>query len=151
VQSDDFDQNPADLCDSAPYDTTFCDDSKYLGGNDPILGAFIPGNTYGVPNGPVKTAVVESGEFAHNKGGYAMVTGFRPFVDGNSPVVRGKICYRNSTSGDLEACPLVNINPRTGSVDQRVNARYHRYLVEVSGDFTSIHGGEPLVVPSSQR
>ena len=138
-----------DLCDDWP--TTYCDDVQFAGGNDPSLGAFIPDNSFGIPDGKPKTAVLESGEFAHNRGGYAYVTGFRPYVDGASPTVRAAIHFRNFTSGPVKTNPLKLINTRTGSVDQRANARYHRYSIEVSGEYTSIHGGEPNLVQAGAR
>jgi hypothetical protein len=128
-----------------------CDDPKFLGGNDPTLGGFIPGNTHAIPVGVVKPALIETGEYRHNPGGLSMVTGFRPLVDGNSPLVAARIKSRDATSGSLDESPLIQINPRTGMIDQRVSARYHRYEVVVTGDFTSIHGGEPEVSTAQVR
>ena len=153
LSADDLDTPPDDYCDSSFYAGVLCDATQFKGGNDPVLGGFINTNQYAVPDGPIRTATIESGEFAHNEGGYSMVTGFRPLVDGTDPVIRGNICYRNETYNAVTGCSAtpVIINPRTGSIDQRINARYHRYLIEVSGDFTSIHGGQPEVQDSGQR
>ena len=133
------------------YTTTYCDDVQYLGGSDPVLGAFIPGNVYAVPTGAILKALIETGEYAHNRGGFAMVTGFRPYVDGDNPTVRARMCYRDKTSGPSNGCDFALINPRTGSLDHRASARYHSYTVEVTGDYSSISGGEPILVPGGAR
>jgi len=133
------------------YADVSVDDPRFLGGDDPEVSAFIPGNFHGAPLGNIKQALIESGEYQHNPGGYSLVSGFRPLVDGSSPVIAGCVEYRNTTYDDITNLPQKNINPRTGMIDQRISARYHRYMMKISGDFESIHGAEPLAVPMGAR
>lgn len=88
-------------------------------------------------------ATIETGEEAGNPGGQTVVNGLRPVVDGDAPVVTAALGSRDSTSGAVTWTADEPINADTGYADVRSQARYHRALIKVSGDYTHISAVEP--------
>jgi len=152
-----YSQLPSILSDSFPgapviSDTIFdlSDATKFKGGK-PEVTAFNNTHTHGTFTGDSLIAVVESGEFAMNIGGKALLRSVRALVDGNNLAIGVSVGTRNSASG-----PVTYIGPKaayaeTGKAKFRANARFHRIVLTVSGDYTHIFGAEPESVGTSAR
>jgi len=135
----------ATAVDHASLAGVYVDDPSYQGGDRPQVSAFIPGNYHALQTGAVKVALIESGEYAFNDGKHAYVSGFRPIVEGATTGISGAVDYRNSTGGTITRRTLVPMNSRTGVIDNRISARYHRFRLQISSEFDSISGGEPIL------
>lgn len=150
---------PSVLTDTSPYpgdeisdtiDTP--SDSRIWAGGNASLGAFNTFHELSGFSGPVLTALLESGEISANLGGHSFVTGVRPIVDGdNTTSIQMRVGKRNITYGNVTYTPLIAINTQTGQSDVRVDGRYHRYQMEVSGNYEHIYGVELEYVGAGRK
>jgi len=139
--------NLAGLSDS--FDT-LSDAQEYRGGS-PRVSAFNELSIHGNYVGQPLEALVESGEFAINVGGKALIRSVRALVDGPSPNVTVSLGTRNSASGPVTYTTDKVAYLETGKAKFRSNARFHRIRVKVSGNFTHILGAEPEATATSNR
>ena len=99
-------------------------------------------NAYSLTGTPL-TAELESGEYQLTKDGRTLVQGVRPVVDGDENIVPlVTVGSRDRTSGAVTWGNDLTPNPKTGFADMRRNARYFRWRLKVSGNFTDISGME---------
>lgn len=118
------------------------DDEQFKGG-DPLMSAFDYQHTLSTFTGAVLKACIQSAEVNFLQGGRALVTGFRALVDGVSPNTTVRIGYRDKTSGAVSWTSELTPNNETELADALIDARYHRFEINVDGDFEFIFGGEP--------
>jgi hypothetical protein len=124
--------------DQFPYQL---DAGLFKGGN-PRMQAFSFNHRQSSFTGPPLRASIEVGESMLVPGGKAFVTGLRALVDGNTPNITVRTGTRNATYGEVTWSAERPPNPRTGSSEFRANAFYHRFEINVDGDFDHIFGGE---------
>jgi len=130
--------------------TDLSDATKYKGGKAEV-SAFDDSHLHGSFSGDSLLAVVESGEFAMNVGGKALLRSVRALVDGNSPNVKICVGTRNQASGAVSYGDNKTAYPETGKAKFRENARFHRICLSVDGDYSHIFGAEPESTITSQR
>ena len=117
------------------------DSPSFLGGI-PKVSAFDKDHKHATFVGPILPAVIESGEYSLNEGGRVTIMGLRPLVEGDAPNIAVKIGTRDQTHGPITWSQPVTPNPVTGRADFRIDARYHRFRIEVDGDYRHIFAGE---------
>ena len=118
------------------------DDEQFKGGN-PLMSAFDTSHMLSTFTGPILKACVQSAEVNFVQGGRALVTGFRALVDGTSPNTTVRIGYRDSVAGTVNWTSELTPNNITELADTLIDARYHRFEINVDGDYDFIFGGEP--------
>ncbi len=123
---------------------TDVDSIQFKGGDAlPFFAAFNSDHQLSTFTGPNMRASIESAEVSLQLGGRALVTGFRALVDGISPNVTVRIGYRDSVSGMVSWSAELTPNSITELADALIDARYHRFEINVDGDYEFIFGGEP--------
>ena len=124
------------------------DDSSYAGGAEQI-GVF--GSDYKLAffSGDEETATITTGESLIASGRRAHIGGVRVGVVGSASV-RVRVGHRNSLNDSLTWSEWSDENTE-GVCPLRVNNRYFRFEVEVSGEYDHIFGMEPLGAVSSAR
>lgn len=110
-------------------------------GTDNKFGRFI-----GTPG----TATLITGEDEPNPGGYAFISGVKPLVGATANALTCAV----GTRTDLNASPTytsdTTVNSRTGFSDCRVESRYARARVKVTGTFVDAQGTQFLSHPTGQ-
>lgn len=111
------------------------DDPTYKGGAFQ-LAAFNSSNEMSTFTGAPLEAIIDTTEMRHDPDHRGYVNGVRPFIEGSpstliriAPITRNQI-NENPVVGDLQ-----DITALTGIADMRVNARFHRYRLEINGGF----------------
>lgn len=116
------------------------------------LQAFL---TTGSPASAVKftgtpgTAIIATAETELNPGGRAIVTGFRPQVDGSSSLTV-RVGSRRSQGDAVTYTSALTPNANTGFADCLVDNNYHRAETTITGAFTAAIGGEFSAAVSSE-
>lgn len=114
-------------------------DSGQYKGSAALLAAFDSTYANGNFTGPVYPATFETREVELNEMRKTMLTSFMPVIDGGT--VTGRIGYRDRQSDMVEyTSPLVL--SASGRFTKRVNARYHRFEMTVSGDWEKAIGAQ---------
>jgi hypothetical protein len=99
--------------------------------------------------GVAQTAVVETGEFDLNVGGRTTISGVRPLLDKSTGTsVTVLIGERDDQSEAVTYHTLSSENSRTGKHDGRVDGRYVRTKVMITGGFDTLTGADVDHVPS---
>lgn len=152
-------RTPPVISDAAGYPGTSLSDtidllsdaSAWAGGNA-NLAAFNNLHQLATFSGTPMKALLESGEYAVNLGGRGFVTGVRPIIDGNATVsALMRVGGRNIPYGNVTFTALKALNTQTGLADVRSNNRYHRYQMEVEGEFEHIYGVETEYVRAGRK
>lgn len=112
-------------------------DSSQWKGSAPQLAAFDTTFKNGNFSGSPMTAVVETREMEINAGRQTQLNAFVPLVDGGS--VTARVGKRNRQSDNVTYSPVLN-QSSTGRFTHRANARFHRFELTASGEWTDIIG-----------
>lgn len=113
------------------------DSSQWLGDGQPLFGSFDAQNRHGLYDGAPLPATVETTEVEFNDSSRTQLNAYRPLVDGGS--FQGQVLSRDQLTEDEVSNALASPTS-TGRITQRVNARYHRFRIEVSGDWRDFLG-----------
>ena len=122
-------------------------DSRQWMGGRLAFGAFSTNHKIGTFAGAILSAIVDTGETSHRRGGRALVRNTRPVVDGSNASIA--VGSRNL----LSATPTFGnqiAQTSSGYCPQRIDARYHRYRI-ASTDFNWIQGVEVEFEPGGER
>lgn len=119
------------------------DSSAWSGIGRFLLAAFWSAHASGYFNGSPMGCAVDTAEFEPVPGQRAFVRECRPLVDGTAALGVGAFT-RNRQADAIVEGPVVSMQA-IGTVPMRVNARYHRYRILVSGgNWTHISGIDGL-------
>jgi hypothetical protein len=116
-----------------PLDSPF-----WQGGNELMLG-FTSDFKLGTFSGTPGTATIDGQETEPNLGLMTYVDGIKPLVQSTSSVTVA-LGYRNSLADTVTYSSDVMPTPRTGFADSRIEARYFRTRVKITGDFPAAQG-----------
>lgn len=110
-------------------------------------------STLGAFSGTAGSAVIETSDAEFNPGGRTYIDGFKPNVEssGTAPVITTRIGYRNSLSTTPSYSAATTANADTGFANFRVDAKYHRAELTITGNFTKVTGGVVSAEPSGKR
>jgi len=123
------------------------DSRTWMGGNLQ-LGGFDTDHKLGYFDGTALDAVVETGEFQINQGGRAEVTEVVPLVDGGTHTVQ--LGERETQAGSVSWSGTSEENS-SGICPVRSNSRYHSIRVNITGNFTNVHGADIRAVAVGKR
>lgn len=113
-------------------DLTVSLDSAQFSGSGTLLGVFDQSFRHGFLNGSAKPATIETQELEIHGGARTQLTGFRALIEGGA--VTAQVGSRNLQSDPVSFGPV--IAPRaSGRFPARVNARYHRFRLNLSGEW----------------
>lgn len=103
-------------------------------------------------NASAGSATFTTAEMEHNRGGYSLVQGVKPLVQGTAPAVTVAIGTRNDQNpANLTYTAARTATASTGFADFRSSARYHRARITVTGEFESATGIEWQAAPQGAR
>lgn len=104
-------------------------------------------NRLGTFTGTPGTATFTTGEAELNPGGYARISGIKPLVGATAGAMVSSVGYRNDLQSSATFAADTTQNSRSGFADFRIESRYARARVKVTGAFTNAQGLEFLAVP----
>jgi hypothetical protein len=132
-------------------DVTPPPDSPYWNGGNPAIAGFeveevtsgsgVYASYYGTFTGAALNAVIDTTEVNLNPGGRAFVKSVKPIVTGASSVTL-QPGTRTLLSDAVSFDTAVATDSRTGRCNLRSNDFYHRFRVNITGDFTNAMGVE---------
>jgi hypothetical protein len=111
-------------------------DSRFWQGGDIVSGGFSEGRLATFTGAPL-TATLETGEANFGTGGRAFLTGVHPVAEGGSQVL--SILHRDSLLLPIKESQPMTAG-RSGWIYCRVNAKYHRFKLRISGGFEYVQG-----------
>jgi len=116
-------------------------DSRFWQGGNILLSVFDEDHKLNNFTGPAMTATLETGEYEMNPGGRSFITGVRPLYvgDGAATLALGT---RSGVNDPVSWSASVSPNSQTGLCPFRVNARYHRARMTITGGFDHAFGVE---------
>jgi len=114
--------------------------------NIPIQG-ISSDNKLGTLTGTPGTATFTTGEAELTPGGYTRVSGVKPLVGATAGAMVCSVGYRNDLQSSSTFATDTTQNSRSGFADFRIEARYQRARVKVTGTFTNAQGLEFNAVP----
>jgi len=125
------------------------DASRWLGGA-PVLAAFDAQYRSGFFTGPKATATLETGDREIHSGHRTRLDAWRALVDGGT--VRSRVSTRNRQTDPI-VVGAYRDQSASGRFTQRANARYHRFGVEITGDWEHALGVqvEPVEARRGER
>ena len=112
-------------------------DSPIFVGGTPNLAAFNADYEHGFFEGQIMTAVIDTKETEIHAGRMTQLNAFRPVVDGGT--VRARVATRNRQT-DSPVFGDFLTQTASGRFTTRANARYHRFRLEISGDWRDAIG-----------
>ena len=112
-------------------------DSPQWKGGAPLFSGFMTDFKNGNFSGSAMTATIETKEIQLNAGRRTHLNAFRPLVDGGT--VTAKVGSRDRQVDERVLGPSLALRP-SGRFTTRSNARYHRFLLTISGDWTDAIG-----------
>lgn len=118
--------------------TISLDDAQWKGGA-PLLSAFDSSFQNGNFSGTPMTAILETRETEINQGFRTRLNSFSPLVDGGS--VTARIGTRNRQSDDVSYTSSLT-QSSTGRFTKRTNAKFHRFELTASGEWTDAIGAQ---------
>lgn len=131
--------------------TVSLDSDLYKGGDVNVIGfdTLGAGNLY---EGTPGEALLIGGESVGEGGGRLFMTGIRPFVEdpAGTATVQVAVDRRDLLSAPVTRTPWVGLNP-LGEGSLRVDSRYMRPVVRITGNFASVQAIEVLIRPSGKR
>jgi hypothetical protein len=134
VSLEDLDSLFASIDDvTPPLDSPF-----WQGGNELMLG-FTSDFKLGTFSGTPGVAVIDGQETEPNPGLMTYIDGIKPLVQSTSAVTVA-LGYRNNLADSVAYSSDVTPTPRTGLQTSRVEARYFRTRVKITGDFPAAQG-----------
>jgi hypothetical protein len=128
--------------------TASLDDAVWMGGRV-NFAAFNTSHKLSTFTGSAMSATVDTKEIEPVQGYRAHCLSVRPIVDGGN-TVSVSVGSRNLQTESPTYNAAVTQNT-AGECPVRVNARYQRYRIQTSGDFSFIIGARPTVVPEGKR
>jgi hypothetical protein len=104
-------------------------------------------------NGTAGSAVFETSDAEFNPGGRSYVDGIKPNVEssGTAPAMTVRIGYRDSLGASPTYTSATSANSATGEANFRVDAKYVRTEITVTGNFDKATGFVANAMPSSMR
>lgn len=129
---------------------------EYGDNNVPEYGRITGFNSSGVPGFFAATAgaaVITTGETEMNPGGRFLVDGIKPNIEstGFAPTVGVRVGYRDALSSGVSYTATTPATSSTGFADFRVDAKYARAEINISGDFEKTSHMVVSGKPSSSR
>jgi len=113
------------------------DSPTWVGGQRGV-SMFDENYKHGFFDGAAREALIETGEFMFSADVRSKVKGFRPFVEGDDVTLSARVGSRNDVSDVVSYTePL---SKRGGRIPCRVNARYNRFELTISGDWSKAVG-----------
>ncbi len=125
-------------------------DSRIWQGGEVVLSVFNSDHKLSHFTGDAFDATFETGELSLNSGGRAMVTGLRPLFDGTGTAT-AQIGSRNTVNGTTTWSAESAMNSQTELCPFRVNARYHRARIKITGGFSHAYGYDPEFVAAGSK
>jgi len=107
-------------------------------------------NKLGTFTGTPGTATLITGESEPNPGGYAYISGVKPLVGATANALTCAVGTRTDQNASVTYTSDTTVNSRSGFSDVRVESRYARGRVKVSGTFTQAQGAQFLSHPTGQ-
>lgn len=114
-------------------------DSPFWMGGRPFLGVFDDIHRLGEFNASAMAATIETGEVQLAPGFRSHVRKLRPLVDATGGTLTMQVGFRNRQQDGYTWNTTATVNS-TGDCMARVNARYHRARLSISGDFSRALG-----------
>lgn len=112
------------------------DDAKYQGGVSK-LGAFDASNRAGSFSGSAMPATIDTKEMELNEARMTRLNAFRPVVDGGT--VTARVATRDNQADSPTFGPSLS-QTGSGRFTTRANARYHRFRLQITGEWTDAIG-----------
>lgn len=126
-----------------------------IASDDGVIGEVIDGGTHILymdqSGGDPQDTIIETSEVDANEGGRTTITGVRPLINkatGTSVTVY--VGERDDQSEAVTDHTLSAVNSRTGKHDGRVDGRYVRTKILVTGGFDTILGADIEFSPSGR-
>jgi hypothetical protein len=104
--------------------------------------------TLGTFTGAPGSSGFDTGEVEFNPGGYTFVQGVKPLVDATANAMTVTLLYRNDQHATPSATSNVTQNSRSGFADFRLEARYVRARVTITGTYNAAQGIEFQMIPT---
>jgi hypothetical protein len=120
----------------------FNGDAGLFKGGNARMQAFSFNHRQSSFTGPNLPASIETGETMFNPGGVSFITGLRPQIDGNDPNITVRTGTRDKTHGPINWSVEKAPHPRTQLANFRKNGFYHRFEINVDGDFDEVFGAD---------
>jgi hypothetical protein len=115
-------------------------DSRQWIADAPTMGKFDADNKLAFYTGNAMTAEIQTLELQLFPERRSMLRTVRPLVDGGTTTVQ--VGSRNLQSEAVSTTPAKSLNS-SGIANIRKNARYHRFRLNISGDWINATGVEP--------
>jgi hypothetical protein len=115
-------------------------DSREWIADTPTMGKFDADNKLAFYTGSAMTAEIQTPELQLFPERRSMLRTVRPLVDGGTTTVQ--VGSRNLQSEAVSTTPAKSLNS-SGIANIRKNARYHRFRLNISGDWINATGVEP--------
>jgi len=112
------------------------------------LQAFSTGNRMGFFDGTPGAAILTTGELEPNAAGYAAEIAIKPLIDQTLNGITVAMGTRNDRTSAVSYTTEQTANSRSGFVNFRTAARYHRARVTITGTFNAAQGLEYQASPS---
>lgn len=113
------------------------DSSQWKGGGAILMGAFNSERKHGFFDGQPMTATVDTAEREIHAGHRTQLNSFRALVDGGS--VTAQVGRRDDLADEVAWGPVLS-KTGSGRFTCRVNARYHRFRLHLSGNWSDAIG-----------
>ena len=117
------------------------DSRTWEGGRPTFAGFKRTDHTLGFFEGQPRNARLETNEAALFPGFRAFVNGFRPMTD--APEVTGDVAVKGTESDPLTVSGVLLKN-RGGLLPCRADGRFHKFGLNITGQWTICHGVEPI-------
>jgi len=117
-------------------------DSYVWQGGVALLGAFDTSHRFGYFNGSAMAATLATGEVQPNPDGRSLLDAVRPLVQNVGSSVSVTPIYRNRLIDAVTTGTASTINA-VGECPFNIDARYFRFMVDITGGFQHAQGVEP--------
>jgi len=115
--------------------------------------AFNTTNILGKFQATAGSAVFETSDAEFNPGGRTYIDGIKPNIEsrGTAPAVTVRLGYRDDLGTTPSYTSVTSANSATGEANFRVDAKYTRAEITITGNFDKATGFVASVLPSSSR
>lgn len=134
-------------------------DDPYWNGGNPAIGVFgiqqigssgSYASYVGTVNGAPLEATIDTKMVNLNLGGRALITAYKPIVQGSGSTVSGYIGTQKLLEDSVTWVGPATPETRTGKCSARADAVYHRVRLVIDGGFTNAMGAEVEFTPTGQ-
>ena len=125
-------------------------DSRYYTGGASLLAGFDTSHRLVNYSGTALDAVIALGDIESNPGGSAFLSGIRPLYTGSATSTT-RVGSRDLENSSLTYSPSSAPTSSTGFSDFRIEARYQRPEITLSGDFTNFYALDMKTTASGMR